>query len=225
MLIVQEVKCPVICNSNRIIGLLLKRWGVLYFPVYFDRILSLGGWWGLLNKISYGRLRPFNSVYHFWWKRYPFLAPFIHKWYPFHIPSLEQCIPLTALWITHHAPSFLKIRLNHSSRKFFFLFLSQSAIMLLLALLGLWQTAVSDLPTLWYTSTNEIPTLWKLEAWKRHPFWVEPPLYWPWGVYSGGYFLHRSGVGYDLKELLSLITCIQVWVDIVTSLSVIWKQY
>ena len=101
-------------------------------------LLSLGGGWGLLNKISYGRLRPFNSVYHFWWKRYPFLAPFIHKWYPFHLPSLEQCIRFNCS--VNHSPRtvflILKIRLNHSSRKFSFLCLSQSAIMLLLALLG-----------------------------------------------------------------------------------------
>ena len=35
-------------------------------PGVLDRILSRGGGWGLLNKISYGRLRPlsYNSVYH-----------------------------------------------------------------------------------------------------------------------------------------------------------------
>ena len=97
-------------------------------------------WWntfpvrgvGLLNKISYGGLRPlsYNSVHHFWWKRYPFLTPFIDKWYPFHIPSLELCIPF-------------KCAVNHSPCTVFFknlikslIFLRKSAIMCLLALLG-----------------------------------------------------------------------------------------
>lgn len=40
--------------------------GVLDRLIVLDRILSRGGGWGLLNKISYGRLRPlsYNSVYH-----------------------------------------------------------------------------------------------------------------------------------------------------------------
>ena len=36
---------------------------------------------------------PYPFIYHFGQKRYLFRTPSIDKWYPFHIPSLELCIP------------------------------------------------------------------------------------------------------------------------------------
>ena len=42
-------------------------------------------------------------MYNFWQQRYPFCIPSIDKWFPFHIASLECCIPFNYLkfvWLT-----------------------------------------------------------------------------------------------------------------------------
>ena len=51
---------------------------------------------GVLHKFLYGEAppwgpTPYDFIYLFWQKRYPFRTPSIDKWYPFHIPSLELC--------------------------------------------------------------------------------------------------------------------------------------
>ena len=53
---------------------------------------------GILNNVLYGEAPPlrltfYPFTYHFCQKRFPSLIPFIDKWKPFHIPSLELCIP------------------------------------------------------------------------------------------------------------------------------------
>ena len=54
---------------------------------------------GVLNKFLYGKAppqgpTPYPFIYHFLRKRYPFRTRSIDKWYFFHIPLLELCIPL-----------------------------------------------------------------------------------------------------------------------------------
>ena len=55
---------------------------------------------GLLNIFLYGEAPPrgptrYPFIYYFSRKRYSFSIPSIDKWYPFHIPRLELCIPLS----------------------------------------------------------------------------------------------------------------------------------
>ena len=115
---------------------------------------------------------PYPSVYRFWQKTYPFWTASIDKCYPFHIPSLESCIPFNCCKST-----LFKIWIDHKTRTFCQLF--QSYKVHLLALLGLWQTKMTDFPTLSYSSTNEIPTnsyRWSL---KKVPLWGRTSLYKP----------------------------------------------
>ena len=73
----------------------------------------------ILNKCLYGEalpeVQPLNPFifYHFSRKRYPFCIPSIDKWYPYHIPCLELCIPFTCckctvflIGITHKNKTF-----------------------------------------------------------------------------------------------------------------------
>ena len=57
---------------------------------------------GLLNKCLYEESpsrgpTPYPFIYHFSRKRYSFRISSFDKWYPFHIPCLELCIPLSLL--------------------------------------------------------------------------------------------------------------------------------
>ena len=122
MLIVQEVKCPVICNSNRIIGLLLKRWGVLYFPVYFD-YFPWEGDGGYSTKFHTGGYAPYPII--------PYTicngkgSPFLHLLFtngtPFTYLVENNASLLTAL-PTHYAPSFFKKKIKSLIQKVFFSF-------------------------------------------------------------------------------------------------------
>ena len=64
-----------------------------------DKATDPGGG-GLLNIFLYGEAPPrgptrYPFIYYFSRKRYSFSIPSIDKWYPFHIPRLELCIPLS----------------------------------------------------------------------------------------------------------------------------------
>ena len=53
---------------------------------------------GVLNQFLYREVpprgpTPYPFIYHFSRKRYHFRTPSIDKWYFFHIPRLELCIP------------------------------------------------------------------------------------------------------------------------------------
>ena len=66
------------------------------------RVIVLRGQ-GYSTKFYKGRLRPVvqpltpapYSTQPFLTEKVPIRIPFIHKWYPFHKPSLELCIPFT----------------------------------------------------------------------------------------------------------------------------------
>ena len=145
-------------NSERVVGMM---------PNFQKKVCS--------TKVLYEEAllwdpTPYPSVYHFWQKTYPFWTASIDKCYPFHIPSLESCIPFNCCKST-----LFKIWIDHKTRTFSWLFHSYKVH--LLALLGLWQTKMTDFPTLSYSSTNEIPTnsyRWSL---KKVPLCiaVEPP--------------------------------------------------
>ena len=57
---------------------------------------------GLLNNTLYGRASsrppaPYDFIYTIFDRKDALLYTISQKWYPFHIPSLELCIPLTAV--------------------------------------------------------------------------------------------------------------------------------
>ena len=63
-----------------------------------DAICGPAGGDSVLNKCLYGEAPPqgpttYPLTYHFSRKRYPFRIPSSDKWYSFHIPRLELCIP------------------------------------------------------------------------------------------------------------------------------------
>ena len=76
-----------------------------------------GGGGGRYSTFVYtGRLRtevptPHPFIYHFSRKRYPFRMPSIDKWHPFHITSLELCIPFNFCNCT-----VFQIEINHRKR-------------------------------------------------------------------------------------------------------------
>ena len=83
--------------SIREIGILCA----VKLPQYWQSNRPRGGG-GLLNKFLYGEAPPrgptrYPFIYYFSRKRYSFriTIPSIDKWYPFHIPHLELCIPLS----------------------------------------------------------------------------------------------------------------------------------
>ena len=95
---------------------------------------------GVLNKFYSGRLHsvvlPVTLLYTiFGQKRYPFRISSTDKWAPFHIPSLELCVPLFCRLFHSHK--------MHLSVRFF----------------GLFQFFFTDFSTLSYNSTSEISTL------------------------------------------------------------------
>ena len=99
---------------------------------------------GVLNNVLCGEVRPevqplYPFLYHIWLKRYPFCRPFIDKWYSFHIPHLELCIP----FLNCCKCTVFKIWINHKTRTFFRLFHSHKIH--LVALLGLLQSEMIDL--------------------------------------------------------------------------------
>ena len=58
----------------------------------------------------------YTLMNHFLCKRYPFRLPSFDKWYHFHRPYLELCIPFNYRYCT------VLIRINHRKRTFFRLF-------------------------------------------------------------------------------------------------------
>ena len=56
---------------------------------------------GYSRKFNAGTLRPkvqhLNILYTIFYRKGILRIPSIDKWYPFHIPSLELCIPFTAV--------------------------------------------------------------------------------------------------------------------------------
>ena len=84
--------------------------------------------------------------------------PSIDKWHPFHITSLQLCIPFNFYNCT-----VFQMQINHKKRTV------QSRLFkaikfIFLALLGPKQTQMTDLPTLLYTSASEIPGFYIPEA-------------------------------------------------------------
>ena len=76
----------------------------IHISVWFNTINTIAGveGGGVLKKCLYGEApprgpTPYPFIYHFSQKRYLFCTLSIDKWYPFHIPCLELCIPLTAV--------------------------------------------------------------------------------------------------------------------------------
>ena len=102
---------------------------------------------GVLNKFYSGRLHfevlPLTLLYTiFGQKRYPIVSS-TDKWYPFHIPSLDLCIPLFCRLFHSH-----KMHLSVSLFGLFYFFI------------------FTDFSTLSYNSTREISTLsytWSLK--------------------------------------------------------------
>ena len=78
---------------------------------------------------------------------------FCWQWYPFHIPSLELCIPLNCCKCT-----VFKIRTNHKTRPFAHLF-SQACNASVSPFWAFLPTETTVFPILSYTLTSEIPTL------------------------------------------------------------------
>ena len=69
--------------------------------VYETNNFARGGG-GVLNKFLFGEAPPRGStpypfVYHFFTKKVPLSHTFCLKWYPFHVPCLELCIPFKAV--------------------------------------------------------------------------------------------------------------------------------
>ena len=85
----------------------------------FEYLLNGGGGGGggaLLNICLYGEAShrgptPYPFLYHFSRKRFPFRMPSIDKWHPFHITSLELCIPFNFCNCT-----VFQIEINHKKR-------------------------------------------------------------------------------------------------------------
>ena len=112
--------------------------------------------WGHSTKFYAERLRPeaqpLTLLYTFWTAKVPLSYTFYQqlKWYPFHIPILELCIPFNCckytvwIWINHRTISFS--RLFHSHK------------MHLLALLGLFTDRNDRFPTLSYAWSPKIDT-------------------------------------------------------------------
>ena len=76
---------------------------ILLIMWYFTYLRGRGG--GLLNNTLYRassrRPAPYDFIYTIFDRKDALLYTFSHKWYPFHIPSLELCIRLTAVnWMS-----------------------------------------------------------------------------------------------------------------------------
>ena len=148
------------------------------FGVLTQELFKLRGVGKILKTFLYGKAPPRGPtpylviIYHFWQKMPSFRILSINLRYPFHIPSLEQCIAFIAVialslkcrWINHKPESFHSLKMH------------------LLALLDPLFTNRNDrspYPFIYLytcTSTSEIPTLsypWP-ESWERYPFRVEP---------------------------------------------------
>ena len=83
-------------NSHPFVAVIL-----LIFSWYFTSLRGRGGG-GVLNNTLYGkapsrRPTPYHFICTIFDRKGPLLFTFSHKWYPLHIPSLELCIPLTAV--------------------------------------------------------------------------------------------------------------------------------
>ena len=79
---------------------LIKRFQIRFISKIFSGwALFWGGGGGYSSKFHTGRiwpranLLPFYIHVPFLTVKVPLLLPSIHNWYPFHIPSLELCIP------------------------------------------------------------------------------------------------------------------------------------
>ena len=111
---------------------------------------------------------PYPSVYHFWQKTYPFWTASIDKWYPFH--NLDFCIPFNCCKCT-----LFKIRIDHKTRTFSWLFHSFIYKVHLLTLLGLYRPKWQFSLHVHIVQLMKSPPILIAEAWKRYPFGVEPP--------------------------------------------------
>ena len=60
-----------------------------------------------------GGATPYPFIYHLSRKRSPFRLPFIDKWYSFHIPCLELCVPFNCCKCT-----IIYVIGNHKNRTF-----------------------------------------------------------------------------------------------------------
>ena len=89
-----------------------RNWLALAWASWFQGGGGGGGGEGTQQRSS---APPF--IYHFSRKRYPFRIPTIDKWYSFHIPCLELCIPLNYRKCTAFCAG-----INHKKRTFSRLF-------------------------------------------------------------------------------------------------------
>ena len=84
-------------------------------------VLYAGGGGGVVSqKKLTGRLCPGVQPLTLTQKRYHFCIPHIEKWYPFHIPTLELCIPFNCckctvftIWINHKTRTFSWLSHSH----------------------------------------------------------------------------------------------------------------
>ena len=59
---------------------------------FFSAILTNGAR-GVLNKVCYGEAPPLTLLYTVLEEKVPILYTFFEKRHPFHMPTLEHCIP------------------------------------------------------------------------------------------------------------------------------------
>ena len=68
---------------------------------------------GIQSPGGGGGATPYPFMYHLSRKRSPFRIPFIDKWYSFHIPCLELCVPFNCCKCT-----IIYVIGNHKNRTF-----------------------------------------------------------------------------------------------------------
>ena len=121
--------------------------------------------------VCHPKLQPLTllTIYHFWQKSYAFRIHSIDKWYPSRIPSLQ--LPFLSLLTAVNA---LSLKMNkHKSEHFVNFFTAIKCFCL--PFWAFLPTKMTDFLALPYTERVKSLPFHIPEAWKRYPFWVEPP--------------------------------------------------
>ena len=119
---------------------------------------------------------PFYIPIHFWEKWCPFRIPSTDKWYRFHIPSLELCIPLNCYKCNVYNVLINRNKLFHSRK-------INPSLVLLGRFTPSWKIALP-----FHRYFNMVRSLHIYETLKKSPFRAEPPR----KVYNMGSILQRG---------------------------------
>ena len=119
---------------------------------------------GVLNKVLYRKAPPQGPAPHF------FIQHFCQKRYPFRIPSIDKCYPLSVIPSLELCISFNCCkRKNHCTKPENFLELFTLIKLPSVAFLGHFTDQVTGFPTISYTSTGKIPSLSYIRSLKKVP--------------------------------------------------------